>query len=90
MLAQFTKIINAFRGLLESADQHRVGACFLLATGLLIVAAIYLIRHCGSSPTWESGPAASARRVPLLPWTSTRPNGDRDDQLLCRPSARAW
>ena len=45
MLAQFTKIINAFRGLLESADQHRVGACFMLATGLLIVAAIYLLRH---------------------------------------------
>ncbi len=45
MLAHVTTIIDAFKSLLESADQHRVGACFMLAAGLLIVAAIYLLRR---------------------------------------------
>lgn len=45
MLKHVTTIIDACKGLLESADKHRAGAAFMLAAGLLVVAAIYLVRR---------------------------------------------
>ena len=45
MLVHLTSAINAFKGLLESADKHRAGAVFMLAEGLLALAAIWLLRH---------------------------------------------
>lgn len=44
MLAHLTDVINALKGLLESAERHRVGASFVIATGLLSLAAILLVR----------------------------------------------
>lgn len=52
MLAHLTAANHAFKKLLESADRHRAGAVFMLAAGLftisagiLMLAAIWLIRH---------------------------------------------
>jgi len=52
MRAHLTAAIHAFRGLLDGAGRHRAGAMFMLATGpfiisagILVLVAIWLIRH---------------------------------------------